>query len=1407
MEADSEQDQPKDRESSPPLQQPTLQDIYNSMQSFASIATSLEQRLNALEEKTASQKDSQKDSDSIGWQDDLTEEVDFEKILNHYDYAESHRSSKSNNSNRRKTMLELRLGKSTTESSQAQYHAQIPDHSHIRLDRSITVKNVSKFIDDVIAYQTAHGIKLPIPSKISIQNRDLICAQFPSLNEFQFARLDSEQIRILLQRMVRPKSTMQFYQQLEKNVEWKGSPNLHPTPTTFKPFYQALLQLRSDYRKVYEILAYQNEVNIPFCKNKEGGLLKLFLDKIPHKYGFTILQYLRKTEYKDIYTFFKEFYAVVDEHNEIHEKARQMLDFFSGTEYAAKQRAAYNATHPKAELNVMESEDDLYDVYESEVVEEGYNVMKDVDADKTTNDSLAVVHNIPNRTTKQRCITAVLYGKCNKEGCQYDHSPSAVMEQRAQWIELMQTQQKTDRHQQPYTGSANKPKILQRSDTGGHRINVADYLDEPHDEPSNEDSQSLNTLRLDVLASCTNQYANIFFKAVHHDGFVLLKNGAKLKVSAALFDSGALGASYVSEGYLKKHKTQLSPYLVPVNGRVKLAAEDHWVEVTKALDLNVCFTSTDGKCHKATVRFHVLCNGSHDMVIGLPAILEHFGIFFLDMLRSAMTKVAVAKQPSIAYCNSTDLLEDPWKDAIEEEAPEDIETPEPCSFRDVLHYMEISYDEAVQEYMEMIEKQTAPEFIKNTKVVELLRTKGVKVFVPSNWEGIKHLPDLELRFTEDMPTRMKPHARPINPLLFAAAKKEYERLLGYMYRPSQSPIASCLVIAPKATKPFIRFCGDYVTINKYIVCGHYPIPNVLHSLQKISGYSVYLDLDLVNAFHQRKLSQNSSEKLSIQTPWGQVEPMFMPEGISPATGHLQEVVDVIFGDFADWTIAIFDNLLVLAHDYQDAFSKLEKVLDKCLEYNLYLKFSKTWLGFTEVTFFGYHCKQGCYSITEERKEAIYKIPIPTSLKKMQSFLGMSIYLKEFVPHYSTLAAPLTAMTHKDFKWDNLEVVWTKARMKSLEEFKNAMLNSFTIYFPDYTLVWVLRADASRYGVGIALYQVVEKPNTSPVMQPIMFASSKFSPQAMKWDTIEQEAYALYFAVNKCAYFLRAKDFILETDHNNLRWMEASSVPKIIRWRIYLQSFRFKIRHIPGKLNIVADYFSRIHDNVDSILYCNHIEDSPKTTTPKEKLDMVHGGRCGHPGAHRTWLRLNQVFPGHHIPFQTVSEYVRTCAVCQKNRLGMQDALVPIYRPLAPEHQRKMIGIDSVTVTPADKAGNCLIIVIVVIATKLTFLHPAPSYDAQHCVEALFRFYTIYGIFDTLVSDPGSDLTSKVVQELNDWFGVQHRFSLVDRHESNGVERTNATILSGLRAMVHWFFSCASVHRQRRTFSTLVCFTA
>ena len=95
-----------------------------------------------------------------------------------------------------------------------------------------------------------------------------------------------------------------------------------------------------------------------------------------------------------------------------------------------------------------------------------------------------------------------------------------------------------------------------------------------------------------------------------------------------------------------------------------------------------------------------------------------------------------------------------------------------------------------------------------------------------------------------------------------------------MYRHSTSPWASPLVIAPKATKPFIRFCGDYRWLNAYVLKTQAYIPRVQYEVEKAMGFKIFLDIDMTNSFHQFPLTAASSQRLAIQSPCGLVEPIY-----------------------------------------------------------------------------------------------------------------------------------------------------------------------------------------------------------------------------------------------------------------------------------------------------------------------------------------------------------------------------------------------------------------------------------------------------------------------------------------------------------------------------------------------------
>ena len=880
------------------------------------------------------------------------------------------------------------------------------------------------------------------------------------------------------------------------------------------------------------------------------------------------------------------------------------------------------------------------------------------------------------------------------------------------------------------------------------------------------DATDSTLLCLQAVVSMVSAYATS--RSVFRAGTFEVANHVAQMLDV-LFDSGALQKSYISREVVERNRERWVSEIRPYNSTVSLA--DQMTKISTEEIVRGVLTFDDGLGGKISGELDAVVwpMRSIDFILGLPDLLTHFLDLFMFMLRVAREQILCSTFDMSEMKEGEERL---YSDGDIEEAPEDAETPMPVHFGPVLSFMETTYEEARAEYLGQLDSHVGPLLQGCQELQELLVSAlCMNRFVVKEWKGIKTEP-LDLCTREGFPSEHPVHARPINPKLYQHAHKEFTRLCEYMYeRKSDSPYGAALVIAPKATKPFIRFCGDYRWINQWILMPQQYIPKVQHEIEKAIGFKIFLDIDMTNAFHQFPLSKRSSQLLAVQTPWGLVEPKFMPEGVSPASGHLQQRMMMMFSDFTEWSIVIFDNILLLAHNQQDAVEKLNKFLRRCEEYNIFLKMSKTFLGFESVKFFGYKVSYGKYELDDDRKGAIMQCPMPRNVKQMQSFLGAALFFKSHIPNFSDKAAQLHGMTKKDFNWNRR--TWKSDYELEFEKMKQALADSVALHFPDYELPWVLRVDASRVAVGAVLYQVRTLSNGKIVNEPIGFASKKFSETALKWDTFKQEAYACYYGVFHFSYYLRGKCFVLETDHANLVWIEKSEVPIVVRWRVYLQSFVVYLRHISGAKNVVADWQSRLfiawmsieafmeiddsdfeiscllciclceqdeelylmeHPERDDVFnslmpiseeatYVDHQADPAtgevRVWTPKEMFWEVHGGRQFHKGIRRTYLDLNDRFPGHRIPRRIVEEWIFECAKCQKDRLGMTDYIEPLIRHIKPPHARSRVGVDNLAVTPVDRNGNQHLIVIVCHFTKYVWGTPAQSYSAIIIATALF----------------------------------------------------------------------------------------
>ena len=867
-----------------------------------------------------------------------------------------------------------------------------------------------------------------------------------------------------------------------------------------------------------------------------------------------------------------------------------------------------------------------------------------------------------------------------------------------------------------------------------------------------------------------------------------------------VLDTGSDPFSVIAKKIVDQNQ-ELRDRFVPQESFATLADKKTVVRCYGFVEVTLRF-EFKGKGYIADVHFNVMDMENGGALIGLYDIAFKFLDLLVDLLKTIASQLKDAlagrlPEPEPPPSNVSAVydagagLQSPWSEPLLETPEEELNTPMPSSYDGPLYHLSKPWEEVHAEYLAMLEAHVDADFLKACpEFLELLKSPlCLDVFLPKSWEGLSQFEPYEIDFDASFPEVLRAPPRHFNPKLADSAYKEFQRLRGYFFSPSTSTVVSPMVLAPKATEPFVRFCIDLRVPNKYIKVPQDFFKNVRHELEKAIRFRIFGDLDAANAFHQIRLGPVSSARLSVMTPWGHFQPNFLPEGVGPASGALNRVVFEIFAECEEWIIVIHDNFLVCAMDEQDLLTKLKIVFKIAKSHNLILKMQKSWFGKKTVNFFGYEVSEGNYGLTAERAQQVMSIPFPKSLVQMQRFLGAFMYFKPFIAFYSHLTARLTEMTRKEFSWERSK--WTYDYEADFEAAKKSILEMQRLYLPDYSADWLVQADASQFAAGAVLMQIVPSPTDSNVMvrQVLAYASHKFSGAACRWDIPKKEAYALYFAVTSFSYYLNGgKFFVLETDHKNLLWMEAATAAIVIRWRVNLQSFNFLLRDIPGKAN-KSDWLSRLealcgrpecytvppHASVASLT-------PSEPGTPEHMVDQVHDRF--HDGARRTWNDLNEVFPGHGIPFAFVQERVAACPTCQKTRLGMTGySLQPMTRHLKVPHSRSRIGVDRLAISPPSRNGNNNLVVIVEAFGGYTNLFATKDYTAETLASCLLQYYSRNGLFEELISDPGSDLMSDVVKLLHAWLGVKHLVSLVDRHESNGVEPRNKEILRHTRAIV------------------------
>nr|GEV22916.1 reverse transcriptase domain-containing protein [Tanacetum cinerariifolium] len=364
---------------------------------------------------------------------------------------------------------------------------------------------------------------------------------------------------------------------------------------------------------------------------------------------------------------------------------------------------------------------------------------------------------------------------------------------------------------------------------------------------------------------------------------------------------------------------------------------------------------------------------------------------------------------------------------------------------------------------------------------------------------------------------------------------------------------------------------------------------------------------------------------------------------------------------------------------------------------------------------GHKISKSEIEVDRSKVDVIAKLPHPTTVKGLRSFLGHVGFYRRFIQDFSKIARPMTHLLKKETPF-----VFSNDCIDAFETLKKKLTEAPILVVPDWNLPFELMWDASNFAI-------------------------------------------VYTDHSTLKYLLSKQDAKL----------------RLLRWVLLLQEFDIIIHDKKGSENLTADHLSRLENPHEDVFENKDInENFPLETLgsiSREKaidiLKACHEGPTG--GHHGANLIAKKVFDaGFFWPtiYQDAHAMIKSCNTCQRQGKISQKDKIP-QNAIQVCEIFDVRGIDFMGPFPSSR-GNRYILVAVDYLSKWVEAKALPTIDARVVVKFLKSlFRSIWP--RAIISDRGTHFCNDQFAKVMTKYGVTHRLATAYHPQTSGqVEVSN-----------------------------------
>ena len=252
-----------------------------------------------------------------------------------------------------------------------------------------------------------------------------------------------------------------------------------------------------------------------------------------------------------------------------------------------------------------------------------------------------------------------------------------------------------------------------------------------------------------------------------------------------------------------------------------------------------------------------------------------------------------------------------------------------------------------------------------------------------------------------------------------------------------------------------------------------------------------------------------------------------------------------------------------------------------------LSISKCVFGQNQVEYLGYRVDTNGIKPLQHKLQALYEFKQPKTQKDLLHFLGAINYYRSSLKgliiqgqfkNTAAILQPLYSAGTAKLEKVSFEDVWSAspALKIAFKQAKQLLINAVELIHPNPNWATAICVDASDHSVGASLE--MQDPVTKQWL-PLGFFSKHLTPTQKKYSVFKKELLAAHYSVRHFLTDIQGKECTIFSDHLPLcQAMDSDKIPlhdpQTYRQLMEIAQFTRDIRHVSGKFNVVADWFSR-----------------------------------------------------------------------------------------------------------------------------------------------------------------------------------------------------------------------------------------